>query len=243
MTFLQQLRKERGYTQEDLSKLSGISIATIQKIESKKGSTQDFSVTTAMALAKALNVKVEKLFKRKKIDVSFEIKNIAVVKSDRKSDNMLMCIDLESLYEKVCNKFGEEKGTELCKNWDKDANKNLFRVVPEETMIFFEENYQAIVEFLGTDFESYSFVRHLNYDEGDWMPLFKDDKHGLEISKAECIKRLLKTDDYEFEIYNADNVSDKINELIISQAKNIIQERIEELQSLMSKKWNKFEWR
>ena len=157
---------------------------------------------------------------------------------------MLMCANLEDIYYNLCGEVGENKANELCEKWDSDTNKELFRVIPEDTMFFFEENYRSIVEFLGTEFESYSFIEHLNFDEGDWMPLFNDNNiHGTEISKNECIKRLLKTDDYESEIYNADNINDKIDELIVNQAKAIIQERIEELQSLMSKNWNKFNWR
>ena len=64
MTFLQQLRKERGYTQQDLCSLSNISISTIQKLESGVNNIRNANVSIVMALARALNISVEELVKQ-----------------------------------------------------------------------------------------------------------------------------------------------------------------------------------
>ena len=64
MTFLQQLRKERGYTQQDLCSLSGVAISTIQKLESGVNDIKNANVSIVMALARALNISVEELIRR-----------------------------------------------------------------------------------------------------------------------------------------------------------------------------------
>lgn len=64
MTFLQQLRKEKGYTQQDLCSLSSISISTIQKLESGVNKIENSNVSIIMAIARALNISVEELIRR-----------------------------------------------------------------------------------------------------------------------------------------------------------------------------------
>ena len=64
MTFLQQLRKERGYTQQDLCSLSGVGISTIQKLERGVNDIRNANVSIVMALARALNISVEELIRR-----------------------------------------------------------------------------------------------------------------------------------------------------------------------------------
>ena len=64
MTFLQQLRKEKGYTQQDLCSLSGVAISTIQKLESGVNNIRNANVSIVMALARALNISVEELVKQ-----------------------------------------------------------------------------------------------------------------------------------------------------------------------------------
>lgn len=77
MTFLQQLRKERGYTQQDLSTLAGISISAIQKLETGVNKIENSNVSIIMAIARALNISVEEL-----------VKQSEKLKTDRKSINM-----------------------------------------------------------------------------------------------------------------------------------------------------------
>ena len=60
MNNLQILRWERGLTQKQLSKLSGVSRETICKIED--GERLNPSVQTALLLSHALKVTVEELF-------------------------------------------------------------------------------------------------------------------------------------------------------------------------------------
>ena len=64
MTFLQQLRKEKGYTQQDLCSLSEVAISTIQKLESGVNDIRNANVSIVMALARALNISVEELVKQ-----------------------------------------------------------------------------------------------------------------------------------------------------------------------------------
>lgn len=64
MTALQQIRKEKGYTQQDLCNLSGVSISTIQKLESGVNNIRNANVSIVMALARALNISVEELIRR-----------------------------------------------------------------------------------------------------------------------------------------------------------------------------------
>ena len=64
MTFLQQLRKEKGYTQQDLCSLSSISISTIQKLESGVNDIKNANVSIIMAIARALNISVEELIRQ-----------------------------------------------------------------------------------------------------------------------------------------------------------------------------------
>lgn len=57
---LQELRWEKDWSQEQLSRRSGVSRKNISNIEN--GVTQDPSVYTALKLAKALSVLVEDIF-------------------------------------------------------------------------------------------------------------------------------------------------------------------------------------
>ena len=59
MIALKSIRKEKGISIIDLSKMSGISRATIHKIEGSKG---DVSTKTLKALADALGVKITDFF-------------------------------------------------------------------------------------------------------------------------------------------------------------------------------------
>ena len=77
MTFLQQIRKDKGYTQQDLCNLSGVSISTIQKLETGVNKIENSNVSIIMAIARALNISVEEL-----------IKQSEKLKTDRKSINM-----------------------------------------------------------------------------------------------------------------------------------------------------------
>ena len=60
---MQELRKEKGYTQTELSQLADVSIQTIQRLESAKGQTIDVYVSVGLKVARALNTTVEELFK------------------------------------------------------------------------------------------------------------------------------------------------------------------------------------
>ena len=64
MTFLQQLRKDKGYTQQDLSTLSGVSISAIQKLETGVNKIENSNVSIIMAIAKVLNISIEELVKQ-----------------------------------------------------------------------------------------------------------------------------------------------------------------------------------
>ena len=88
MTFLQQLRKERGYTQQDLSSLSEVAISTIQKLESGVNDIRNANVSIVMALARVLNISVEELIKQSK-----------KMKSDKERINM-------NNYESASNNYG-----------------------------------------------------------------------------------------------------------------------------------------
>lgn len=57
---LQELRWEKDWSQEQLSRLSGVSRTTISAIES--GTTTNPSVETALLLSKALGIPVEHVF-------------------------------------------------------------------------------------------------------------------------------------------------------------------------------------
>ncbi len=57
---LQELRWEKDWSQEQLSRLSGVSRTTISAIES--GITTNPSVETALLLSKALGIPVEHIF-------------------------------------------------------------------------------------------------------------------------------------------------------------------------------------
>lgn len=64
MTALSEIRKEKGYTQQDLYNLSGISISTIQKLERGANDIKNANVSIVMALARALNMSVEELIRQ-----------------------------------------------------------------------------------------------------------------------------------------------------------------------------------
>lgn len=70
MTFLQQLRKEKGYTQQDLSTLAGISISAIQKLETGVNKIENSNVSIIMAIARALNISVEELVRQSEKPIS-----------------------------------------------------------------------------------------------------------------------------------------------------------------------------
>ncbi len=57
---IKKYRKQRGISQDQLSKLAGVTYNTITKIES--GATKNPRVDTLRLIAKALNVKVDNLF-------------------------------------------------------------------------------------------------------------------------------------------------------------------------------------
>lgn len=88
MTALQQIRKEKGYTQQDLCNLSGVSISTIQKLESGVNDIRNANVSIVMALARVLNISVEEL-----------IKQSEKMKSDKERINM-------NNYESASNNYG-----------------------------------------------------------------------------------------------------------------------------------------
>ena len=57
---IKKYRKQRGISQDQLSKLAGVTYNTITKIES--GATKNPRVDTLRLIAKALKVKVDNLF-------------------------------------------------------------------------------------------------------------------------------------------------------------------------------------
>lgn len=57
---IKELRERKGYSQEELAKLSGVSRNLIARLET--GELTSTSTNTLFKLAKALNVKVERLF-------------------------------------------------------------------------------------------------------------------------------------------------------------------------------------
>ena len=58
---LQQFRKEKGLTQQELSTLSGIQLNTIKALEQGISSLLNAKALTIMALAKALEITMEEL--------------------------------------------------------------------------------------------------------------------------------------------------------------------------------------
>ena len=64
MNRLQELRKQCGYTQQDLCNLSGVNISTIQKLERGANDIDNANVSIVMALAKTLNTTVEELIRQ-----------------------------------------------------------------------------------------------------------------------------------------------------------------------------------
>lgn len=57
---LKKIRRQKNITQEELETKSGISRATISKIE--KGNAKDLKVSTMVAIADALGVSVQRIF-------------------------------------------------------------------------------------------------------------------------------------------------------------------------------------
>lgn len=55
---LERIRKERGWTLDELSKLSGVKTITIHSLEHGKTNVNNIKLSTLVALAKALRVKV-----------------------------------------------------------------------------------------------------------------------------------------------------------------------------------------
>lgn len=55
---LERIRKEKGLTMADLSKLSGVQAITIHSLEQGKTNVNNVKLSTLIALAKALHVKV-----------------------------------------------------------------------------------------------------------------------------------------------------------------------------------------
>lgn len=53
-------RNKKGLTLQELSRLSGVSVAAINKIEN--GDTKDILLTNAIALSRVLNVDIYELF-------------------------------------------------------------------------------------------------------------------------------------------------------------------------------------
>lgn len=58
---LQQFRKEKGLTQQELSTLSGIQLNTIKALEQGISQLSNAKASTIMALAKALKMSMEEL--------------------------------------------------------------------------------------------------------------------------------------------------------------------------------------
>lgn len=55
---LQRIRKEKGFTLSDLSKLSGVALLTIQKLESGTTPITQAKLNTLVKIAKALHCRV-----------------------------------------------------------------------------------------------------------------------------------------------------------------------------------------
>ena len=70
MTALAEIRKDKGYTQQDLCNLSGISINTIQKLEYGISNIKNANVSIVMALARVLNMSVEELIRQSEKPIS-----------------------------------------------------------------------------------------------------------------------------------------------------------------------------
>lgn len=56
---VQELRREKGMTQQELADASGVKISTLQKIERMRSMPMGTSVEVALRLARALGVSVE----------------------------------------------------------------------------------------------------------------------------------------------------------------------------------------
>lgn len=61
MTNLQELRKAKGYTREQLSLLSGVNRYTIQHIENGTTNNEEIKLSTLIKLCKALKCKLSDL--------------------------------------------------------------------------------------------------------------------------------------------------------------------------------------
>jgi len=59
MTNLQRERKKRGFTQEELAKLSDVPVSTLRKYEQEKLDINKTTVDVVKRLAKALKCKVD----------------------------------------------------------------------------------------------------------------------------------------------------------------------------------------
>lgn len=60
MNKIKKFREEKGWTQEELAKQTGLSRVTISQLEN--GSKEDIKLTTMQALSKALGVSMEEIF-------------------------------------------------------------------------------------------------------------------------------------------------------------------------------------
>lgn len=77
--YIEQLRKERGFTQVELAAMAGTSQANIQRYEQGRA---EMRASTAFNIAKALNVKVEDLFDMDEIRASMP-KNVILTDDER----------------------------------------------------------------------------------------------------------------------------------------------------------------
>lgn len=147
---------------------------------------------------------------------------------------MLMYTTLEDLLSLLDKNFGVDKAIEISES----LSENKLLRITDDYIIFFNKDYKAIVESLGITFDIYGYIESLHNDYNGWIKLFAKDIHSGSINMYECIDRITKDD--EIEIYNADDINAKINELLNKYAKEIIKEKINELQELLLK--DEFDW-
>lgn len=61
MNKIKKLRTEKSLTQEELARVSGIKISTLQKLEREDANLEKMQLGTALKLAKGLGIKAEEL--------------------------------------------------------------------------------------------------------------------------------------------------------------------------------------
>lgn len=63
MNKIKKMRMEKSLTQEELARVSGIKISTLQKLEKVDANLEKMQLGTAIKLSKGLGIKVEEILK------------------------------------------------------------------------------------------------------------------------------------------------------------------------------------